>query len=97
MIDCSVIPGDDLWVVERDEEGIAVEVTGYMFIAMSDRYVIATPFINGMCEISETMEYHAQKTAEEYDTDLAVFPNKDCFATKEEAENQYNSEVTENE
>ena len=30
----SFIPGADVWVVERDAEGIACEVSGYMFLAI---------------------------------------------------------------
>lgn len=77
--------GSGVWAVERDEEGLACEVSGYMFLAEVAGFVIATPYVNGMKHIEGIMAYHAQETAEDYDTDLAVFPAEDCRPTREAA------------
>lgn len=77
--------GSVVWAVERDEEGIACEVSGYMFIAEVADFVIASGYINGMTHIEGILAYHAQETAENYDTDLVVFPAVDCWPTKEAA------------
>ena len=77
--------GAEVWVVERDEDGIACEVSGYMFLTEVADFVIASGYINGMTRIEGILAYHAQETAENYDTDLVVFPAVDCWPTKEAA------------
>lgn len=77
--------GSEVWAVERDEVGLACEVSGYMFLAEVAGFVITTPYISGTKHIESIMAYHAQMTAENYDTDLAVLPAKDCWPTREAA------------
>ena len=76
--------GDEIWVVET-EGGEAVDITCYMFLAKSKGCIIATSWINDY-DIDETIEYHINETQENLDTDLAVFSEEYCFATKEKAE-----------
>lgn len=71
--------GDEVWVVEEDD------VTCYMFLAKSKGCIIATSWINDY-NLDEIIEYHIAETQDNCDTDLAVFPDECCFATKEEAE-----------
>jgi hypothetical protein len=71
--------GDGIWVVEEDD------ITCYMFLAKSKGCVIATSWINDY-DLDETIEYHIAETQDNLDTDLVVFPEEYCFATKEEAE-----------
>ena len=71
--------GDEVWVVEEDD------VTCYMFLAKSKGCIIATSWINDY-NLDETIEYHISETQDNCDTDLVVFPDECCFATKEEAE-----------
>ncbi len=71
--------GDEVWVVEEDD------VTCYMFLAKSKGCIIATSWINDY-DVDETLEYHITETQDNLDTDLAVFPDECCFATKEQAE-----------
>ena len=78
-------PGADVAVVERDEFGEAVDTTRYMFIARANEFVICSAFIYGIDGIDATLSYHAQETADNYDTDLCVFPIEDCYETLSEA------------
>lgn len=71
--------GDEIWVVEEDD------ITCYMFLAKSKGCVIATSWINDY-DLDETIEYHIAETQDNLDTDLVVFPDEYCFATREEAE-----------
>lgn len=71
--------GDGIWVVEEDD------ITCYMFLAKSKGCVIATSWINDY-DLDETIEYHIAETQDNLDTDLVVFPDEYCFATREEAE-----------
>lgn len=86
-------PGADVWVVERDETDEAVDTTGYVFIAQSGNYVICSPSINGIDNIDYILSYHAQETAESYNTNLYVFPVTDCYATLTAAKKAYNDET----
>ena len=78
-------PGAEVWVLERDEDGTPCDISGYMFLASSGESVIVSPYINGMEDLEDILAYHEQETAENYDTDLAVFPVEDCFTTREAA------------
>ena len=84
--------GAEVWAVERDESGVACEVSGYMFLAEVAGFVIASSYINGMEHIEGILAYHAHETAENNDTDLAVFPAEDCWPTQEAAHAALNSE-----
>lgn len=85
-------PGMPVYIVERDEDGNVCDTTGYMFLAQACDYVIVTAWINDLETAEETLEYHAQETAANYDTDLSVFPLRDCYISKEEAQLALNAE-----
>lgn len=76
--------GDDVWVIDR-EDGEAVGVSCVIFLAKSKGCIIATAHINDY-DIDETIYYHIDETQDEYDTDLMVYSDDDCFLTREEAE-----------
>ena len=76
--------GGEIWVIDR-EDGEAVDISCVMFLAKSKGCIIATSWINDY-DLDETLDYHINKTQNNFDTDLKVYPDEDCFATKEEAE-----------
>lgn len=78
-------PGEKVWVVERDEEGNACEVSGFLFLAKVHQAIIVTPGIYGCEGVEEILDYHIGQTAQEYDTDLSVFPAGDCYVNKYDA------------
>lgn len=77
--------GDKVYVLERDEDWRAVEVSGYMFLAEAGGRAIVTPYINDKDDLNSALDYHVWETIENYDTDLAVFPIADCFVDREQA------------
>lgn len=79
-------PGNNVWVVERGEIGEPYDVSGYMFLAQVGDYVILSAYINDLDDLGSTMTYHAEETADNYDTSLAVFPATDCYLSREEAD-----------
>lgn len=79
-------PGTEVWAVERDEDGCAVDVSGYMFLAKAGDAVILTAYINDLDNAQDTLAYHMRETARNYETNLVVFPADDCYTTREEAE-----------
>lgn len=78
-------PGDEVWIVERSEHDEPCDYSCYMFLASVSGAVICTAFINNYGTIEETIEYHVEETQENFDTNLAVFPMRDCYLTREEA------------
>lgn len=89
-------PGCAVWVVERDECGSPVDVSGYMFITDVIEYAILTAYINDLETIEETLEYHEQECWENYDTDLFVAKLSDCYSCREFAEEAMREEVGDN-
>lgn len=81
--DSKFIPGMPVWVIERDEDGVACEVCGYVFLAHVDGVVILSSYI-GDYDLEGMLEYHIQCTAEDYDTRLCVFPAEDCYVSKDD-------------
>ncbi len=80
----SVEVGDEIWVIDR-EDGEAVDISCVMFLAKSKGCIIATSWINDY-DLDETLEFHINETQNNFDTDLKVYPDEDCFLTKEEAQ-----------
>ena len=76
--------GQDVWIVER-ECGEAVDVYCVLFLAKSKGCIIASAWINDY-DFDEIINYHIEETADNFDTDLKVYPIDDCFNTREEAE-----------
>lgn len=81
--------GQEVWIVER-EFGEAVGVSCVLFLAKSKGCIIASAWINDY-DFDEIINYHIEKTADNFDTDLKVYPIEDCFATREEAERRRKS------
>ncbi len=76
--------GDLIWVIDR-EDGEAVDVSGVQYMCNCKNCVIATAFINDY-DFDETLDYHISETQERFDTELKVYPEEDCFHTREEVE-----------
>lgn len=86
-------PGAEVWVVDRDEDGYAVDVYGYMFLAKAGDAVILTPYINDLDNAQDILAYHMNETTENYETNLMVFPAYDCYTTREKAEEAMEQEA----
>lgn len=78
--------GQTCWVVERDEDGEACELGGYIFIAQIPGYTIVAPTLNGSDDVKVLMDDQVQQTAEDYHGDLAVFPAQDVYAERQKAQ-----------
>ena len=90
-------PGDEVWVIEREpDDGNPVDVCGYMFLAQSNDYAICCAEVMHIGDdVDKTLDYHAQETRENYDTNLAVFPIYDCYTCKENADTAMSEELEE--
>lgn len=76
-------PGDEVFVLERGEDGNYCCYNVYMFLAQVNDFIICTPYINDLTDVAGTLEYHAEKTLEELETPLCVFEAVDCRMTRE--------------
>lgn len=76
--------GDEIWVIDR-EDYEAVDISCIQFLAKSKGCVIGTAWINDY-DLDETIEFHMDETRNNFCTDLQVYPDEDCFITREEAE-----------
>lgn len=79
-------PGQEVFVVERDENDDPCDFSGYMFIASAGGHVIVSPFINDIDRLDLTMVYLAEDSAEGLSSSLRVFPWDDCYSTREDAQ-----------
>lgn len=79
--------GDIIWVIERDEDDVACEYCGYIFVALVNKYVIVSRAYNGSYDIDIILEHQAHETEIDDESDLKVFPVYDCYETKDEAKN----------
>ena len=86
MVAQKAVPGSQVWIMERDECGDPYDISGYMFFASIGNAVIVSPYLSGIKDLEETLDYYIEIAAKEYSSDLAVFPNEDCYLTREEAE-----------
>lgn len=80
-------PGTTVWLVERDENGDAVEVSGFLFLAQVAGAVIVTPRVYGRETLDSVMEYHIEETMINEETQLHVYPAADCYLRKADADN----------
>lgn len=88
-------PGCKIYLVERDECGYPVDVSGYMFVTDVLDYAILTAYINDLETIRETLEYHEEECRENYETDLVVAKLSDCYPEYEYAEEAMKEELRE--
>lgn len=89
------VPGGMVWVVERDEDGNAIAVTGLIFVAEVAGAVIATPKVYGREGLEEVMKYHIEETASNDCTELSVYPAKDCYLRRSDAKKEFAAETEE--
>lgn len=74
-------PGQEVWIVERDEDGEAVDVSGYVFLAEVVGYAILSPYVNEHGDLEYLLDYHRRETALDFNADLPVVLLSDCFAS----------------
>lgn len=84
------VPGQQVWVVERNEYGNPYDVSGYIFVALVHKTVIVSPYINDSDDIDAALEYAVEQKQNCDEAVLEAYSVYDCFATKEDAEAHLN-------
>lgn len=78
--------GQTVWVTIKDELDGIIDVSGFMLVGAFHGYAVLCPFVFGIDNLRETMEYYIEQQQEWDDPQFFVFPLKDCYITREEAE-----------
>lgn len=78
-------PGDEVWVVERDEDGNPDDFSGYIFITSVRGIAIVSPSINGCADLDFLLSDFVEETAMSGSGDFSGYPIVDCYGTCEEA------------
>lgn len=79
------IPGSEVWVIERDENGDPDCVSGFVFIASVNNAAFVHPYIAGNGEIEVILQDLLENTAEWQDCDMETYPIEDCYESYEAA------------
>ena len=79
-------PGSEVWIVERDEDGEAAEVSGFVFVVSVSGIAIVSPSINGCSDLDFILSDFVEETARNFSGDFSGYPISDCYKSHEEAE-----------
>lgn len=79
-------PGSEVWIVERDEDGEAAEVSGFVFVVSVSGIAIVSPSINGCSDLDFILSDFVEETASNFSGDFSGYPISDCYKSHEEAQ-----------
>ena len=79
-------PGSEVWIVERDEDGEAAEVSGFVFVVSVSGVAIVSPTINDCSDLDFILSDFVEETASSFSGDFSGYPISDCYKSHEEAE-----------
>lgn len=79
-------PGSEVWIVERDEDGEATEVSGVVFVVSVSGVAIVSPSINGCSDLDFILGDFVEETASCFSGDFSGYPISDCYKSREEAQ-----------
>ena len=79
-------PGDEVWVVERDEDGDAADVSGFVFVASVNGVAIVSPYINDCGDLDFILSDFVEETVSGFGGSLSGYPVSDCYKSRTEAE-----------
>ena len=81
----NLVPGNTVYVVHDDDYCSGSDVSGFMFLANVNHYVIASCFVNHLKTLPETLRHYADEVQEEGYTEFVVFPEESCYSSRDDA------------
>lgn len=84
--------GDEVWVIERDEDGEATDFSGMVFITSVSGVAFVSPTLNGSNDVDYILQDQIEQTASGFIGDLAAYPMSDCYWSREAAESALKGE-----
>ena len=79
-------PSSEVWIVERDEDGEATEVSGYIFVVSVSGIAIVSPSINDCSDLDFILSDFVEETASGFSGSFSGYPISDCYKSHEDAE-----------
>lgn len=79
-------PGQAVWVIERDEDGEAYDLSGYVFVTSLRGIALVSPEINGSSEIDAILMDQVESRINYSDGCIGAYPVDDCYLSREAAE-----------
>ena len=79
-------PGSEVWIVERDEDGEATEVSGVVFVVSVSGVAIVSPSSNGCSDLDFILGDFVEETASSFSGFFSGYAISDCYKSHEEAE-----------
>ena len=79
-------PGDEVWVVERDETGEPDCVSGYVFVTAAPGVALVHPFIVGSGDLQDILQDCLDNTEMSSTCDIEAYSLDDCYVSRKDAE-----------
>ena len=79
-------PGDEVWVVERDETGEPDCVSGYVFVTAAPGVALVHPFIGGSGDLQDILQDCLDNTEMSSTWDIEAYSLDDCYVSRKDAE-----------
>ena len=79
-------PGSEVWIVERDEDGEATEVSDFVFVVSVSGVAIVSSSINNCSDLDFILGDFVEETASSFSGDFSGYPISDCYKSHEEAQ-----------
>lgn len=79
-------PGDEVWVVERDETGEPDCVSGYVFVTAAPGVALVHPFIGGSGDLQDILQDCLDNTEMSSTCDIEAYSLDDCYVSRKDAE-----------
>lgn len=78
-------PGQTIWAIERDEDGEAYDLSGYVFVTSLRGIALVSPKINGSSEIDVILMDQVESRINYADGCIEAYPADDCYLSREAA------------
>lgn len=92
----SYVPGQKVWVVERDEIEVPCCVSSAAFISEVKNVAIVHPLLAGGCgELYSILHYCLEESRENFSCGIMAYPMEDCYVSFEAAEAAMEDEMRE--
>lgn len=93
---CSYVPGQKVWVVERDEIAVPCCVSSFVFLSEVKNVAIVHPLLAGGCgELYSILRACLEESRENYSCGIMSYPIEDCYRSYEEAKSAMDAELME--
>ena len=87
------IPGQECWIIQRDDIGEPYEIVGVQYLAYCTDFVIVAPYVGDSNDLREALCYHMEESRVDMQSCLLVYPAGDCYGDEDDAREAFRSET----